>query len=183
MTMQPFAPRLIPAEFLTTHHYIFGQCKVPQSGLMGMLSDPTSSYLEMNDASIALIYKPDKVINYAPVLWNVKSQLVAVCLNKRDYIGLQGIMRGGYTRLIPYPVQITTPTYDITGILEWSGRFEFSALMHEGTNAFFILYDASLSAPLVPALHIESPATLVNRVFLETLIVLKKAPHEGEAGA
>lgn len=171
----PLTPRYVPAEILTTHHYIFGQLKVPQSGLMGMLSDTTSSYLEVDDANMAMIHKPDKVINYAPVLWMVKLQVSAVCLNKYDYAGLQGIMRGGFSRLLPYPVQITTPTYDITGTLEWSGRFEFPALMTEGTNAFFLITETVITAPLFPALRVETPVALINRGFLETLIVVKKS--------
>jgi hypothetical protein len=173
--VQPYTSRYVPADVLTIHHYIFGQLKVHQSGLMGMLSDTTSSYVEVDDASMAMIHKSDKVINYTPVLWMVKSQVVVVCLNKRDYVGLQGILRGGYGRLQPYPVQITTSSYDISGTLEWSGRFEFSALITEGTNPFFLLTDTVVTAPLFPALHIEAPVALVNRNFLETFMLVKKS--------
>lgn len=174
----PLAPRYVPAEILTTHHYIFGQLKVPQSGLMGMLSDTTSSFLEVDDASMAMIHKPDKVINYIPVLWMVKQQVAAVFLSKYEYAGLQGIMRGGFSRLLPYPVLITTSTYDISGTLEWSGRFEFPALMSEGTNAFFLLTESVATSPLFPALHIEAPVALINRNFLETLQIEKKSSDE-----
>jgi hypothetical protein len=173
--VQPYTSRYVPADILTIHHYIFGQLKVHQSGLMGMLSDTTSSYVEVDDASMAMIHKSDKVINYTPMLWMVKSQVVVVCLNKRDYVGLQGILRGGYGRLQPYPVQVTTSSYDISGTLEWSGRFEFSSLISEGTNPFFMLTDTVVTAPLFPALHIESPVALVNRNFLETFMLVKKS--------
>jgi len=142
---------------------------------MGMLSDTTSSHLEIDDASVAMILKPDKVINYTPVMWMVKARVVAVCLGKYEYAGLQGIMRGGFGRLLPYPVQITTATYDISGTLEWSGRFEFPALMTEGTNAFFVLTESVVTAPFFPALRVETPVALVNRNYLETLVVLKKS--------
>lgn len=171
---QPLPNRVIPAELLTTHHYIFGQLKVIQSGLMGMLSDVNSSYLEMTEASLALIYKPDKVVNYASQLYLVRSRVVAVALDKRDYLGLQGVMRGGYQRLYPYAVQITTPTYDITGTLDWYGRMEFMAVMSEGTNDFLLINDASLTAPLFPALRITAPVILVNRTYLESMVVQQK---------
>jgi hypothetical protein len=174
--VSPVANRLIPAEILTSSHYLFGQIKVIQSGLMGMLTDTTSSFLEINDASISPIQKPSSVTNYATQLYLVRSQLVAVCLNKRDYMGLQGVMKGGFQRLLPYSVQISTPTYDISGTLEWSGRFEFSALLTEGTSNYLIIYDATLTAPLFPELKIESPVILMNRCFLETLIITKKPP-------
>lgn len=174
--VSPIANRLIPAEILTSSHYIFGQIKVIQSGLVGMLTDTTNSFLEVNEASIAPIYKPSSVMNYASQLYMVRSEISAVCLNKRDYMGLQGVMKSGYQRLIPYPVQISTRTYDLTGTIEWSGRFEFSALISEGTSSFFMVYDGMITAPLYPELRIEAPVIILNRNYLESLIVTKKVP-------
>jgi len=174
--VSPSTNRLVPAELLTSSHTIFGQIKVIQSGLLGMLTDVTTSHLEINDASIAPIHKPSSVMNYTPQLYLVRSEVVAVCLGKRDYMGLQGVMKAGYQRLFPYAVQISTRMCDITGTIEWSGRFEFSALIAEGTSNFFIVNDATLTAPLYPELKIESPVTIINRCFLESLILSKKTP-------
>ena len=170
----PLTNRFIPVECLTTHHYIFGQLRVIQSGLMGMMSDVNSSTLEMTEASLAQIYKPDKVVSYTPLLYMVRSRVVVVSLGKRDYLGVQGMMRSGYQRLYPYQVQITTPFYEVAGILEWTGRLEFSAVMAEGTNDFLMINNASLSSPLFPALHLEAPVMLLNRCYLETLLLLPK---------
>ena len=174
--VSPNPNRLIPAEILTSSHYIFGQIKVIQSGLVGMLTDTTNSFLEVDEASIAPIYKPSSVMNYATQLYMVRSEIAAVCLGKREYMGLQGVMKSGYQRLIPYPVQITTRTYELTGTIEWSGRFEFSALISEGTSNFFVVNNAILTAHLYPELKIETPVVLLNRSYLETLIVTKKVP-------
>lgn len=171
--VSPIPNRLIPAEILTSSHYIFGQIKVIQSGLVGMLTDTTTSYIEVNDASIAPVHKPASVVNYTTQLYLVRSEIAAVSLRKRDYMGLQGVLKSGYQRLIPYQVQISTRNYYLTATLEWSGRFEFSALITEGTSHFIILYDVSLTAPLYPDLKIEAPVMLLNRAFLETLIVNK----------
>jgi hypothetical protein len=145
----PLTNRFIPVECLTTHHYIFGQLRVIQSGLMGMMSDVNSSTLEMTEASLAQIYKPDKVVSYTPLLYMVRSRVVVVSLGKRDYLGVQGMMRSGYQRLYPYQVQITT-------------------------NDFLMINNASLSSPLFPALHLEAPVMLLNRCYLETLLLLPK---------
>ena len=171
--VSPIPNRLIPAEILTSSHYIFGQIKVIQSGLVGMLTDTTTSYIEVNDASIAPVHKPASVVNYTTQLYMVRSEIAAVSLRKRDYMGLQGVLKSGYQRQIPYQVQISTRNYDLTATIEWSGRFEFSALITEGTSHFIILYDVSLTAPLYPDLKIEAPVMLLNRAFLETLIVNK----------
>jgi hypothetical protein len=165
--------RLIPAEVLTSSHYIFGQIKVIQSGLVGMLTDTTTSFIEINEASIAPIHKHSNVMNYAAQMYLVRAEIAAVSLLKREYMGLQGVMKSGYQRLIPYPVQISTRTYEIAGTIEWSGRFEFSALISEGTSHFIVVYDATLTAPLYPDIKIEAPVMLLNRSFLETLVVMK----------
>jgi hypothetical protein len=141
-----------------------------------MLTDTTTSFIEVNEASIAPIHKPSSVVNYAPQLYMVRSEIAAVSLRKRDYMGLQGVMKSGYQRLIPYPVQISTRMYDISGTIEWSGRFEFSALITEGTSYFIIVYDATLTAPRYSEIKIESPVMVLNRSFLEMLIVNKKSP-------
>ena len=172
--VSPITNRLIPAEILTSSHYLFGQVKVIQSGLMGMLTDTTSSFLEVNEASISPIQKPSNVTNYATQLFLVRSRLVAVCLNKREYMGTQGVMKASFQRSLPYSVQISTSIYDISGTFEWSGRFEFSALLTEGTSSYLIIYDALLTAPLFPELKIESPVILLNRNFIETFIITKK---------
>jgi hypothetical protein len=176
--VKPLITRNIPVDLLTTNHYIFGQIKVANTGLIGTLSDPNTSHLEILDASISRIVKPDKVVNYAPILWVVKQHLVAACLNKKEYVGSPTLLRGGYSHLTQYPMQLATPNFEVQGTLEWSGRFEFSVIMGDGTSPFLVLYDAELSAPLFPALQIKSPVILLNRNFVNLLSSVKKTGQE-----
>ncbi len=171
--VQPLISRNISAEFLTHNHYIFGQVKVTNTGLLGYLADPHYSHVEINDASTARILKPDKVTNYAETLFLVKKQIFAICVAKREYVGTAG--RAGYNRLFQYPVVVTTPVYEIQGTLEWSGRFEFSVIMSDGSNPFLSLYDAKINAFLFPALSIESPVILLNRNYVDSLSTAKAA--------
>lgn len=169
--VQPLAARYIPADFLMTNHYIFGQLRVTHTGIIGMLTDQTTSSVEINDASIARIHKPDKVINYASTMWLVKKQIFAVCLNKREFVTSQ--LRPQFTRHYPYNVQVITPVFEINGILEWPGRFKFSSLLSEG-SPFFMLQNAQVDATLFPALHIESPFVMVNRDLVDSMLIIKK---------
>lgn len=175
---QPLITRSIPVEFLTVNHYILGQLTVANTGLMGVLADIHTSHVEVHDASIARIVKPDKVVNYSSYLWLVKKQILAISLGKREFVGSTTLMRGGYTRLVPYPVQLTSPVYEVSGTLEWAGRFEFPAIMTDGPNPFLALYDAVLTASLFPAINIQSPAILFNRTYVDTLIALKKTSKD-----
>jgi len=169
--VQPLISRNISAEFLTFNHYIFGQVKVSNTGLMGALADAHISHIEINDASIARILKPDKVTNYVETHFLVKKQIFAICIAKREYIGSSS--RSSYNRVFQYPVLITTPVYEIQGTLEWTGRFEFPVIMSDGSNPFLTLYDAKINAVLFPALAIESPIILVNRNCVDSLSTVK----------
>lgn len=58
-------------------------------------------------------------------------------------------------------LRITTPVYELQGTLEWAGRFEFSTIMVEGSRDFVPIYNATLTAILIPALKAESQVDLL----------------------
>jgi hypothetical protein len=176
--VQGATTRFIPADFLTSSHYVFGQVKATNRGLYSILGDTNTSFMEVYDASLARVQTTDSIINYTPMMWVVKNQIVAVCLNKREYIGPITLARGGYTQIYEYPIQITTTVYELHGIVEWPGRFEFSALMAEGTNTFIVMRNAILVSTLFPKLRIERPAMLFNRRYLDTLIMVRKTSSD-----
>lgn len=166
--------RQIPVEFLTLSHYILGQVKVTNTAMMGVLSDRTTAFMEVSEANLSRVQTPDKVVNYTPTMWVAKSRVVAVCLNRKDYVGPAAIQRGGYQSIFQYSITITTTVYELKGTLEWPGRFDFAALMAEGTSDFIIIHDGLLVSTLFPALRIERQAMLFHRSFLDTLVVSRK---------
>lgn len=173
-TSQSTFTRLIPVEFLTLSHYILGQVKVTNTAMMGVLSDRTTSFMEVSEANLARVQTPDKIINYSPTMWVAKARVVAVCLNKKDYVGPATIQRGGYQNIFRYGITFTTTVYELQGLLEWPGRFDFTALMAEGTSDFIIVYNAVLVSTLFPTLRIERPAMLFHRSFLDSMVVSRK---------
>jgi hypothetical protein len=84
-------------------------------------------------------------------------------------MGPQALARGGYRNLVEYSIRITTQVYELEGTLEWGGRFNFTAIMMEGVRDFVPLYNATLTAILIPQLRIESPAILFNRTQVDML--------------
>ena len=173
-TSQSAFTRLIPVEFLTLSHHILGQVKVTNTAMMGVLADRTTAFMEVSEANLARVQTPDVIINYSPTMWVAKSRVVAVCLNRKDYVGPAAIQRGGYQSIFRYAITITTTVYELQGVLEWPGRFDFAALMAEGTSNFIIIYNGVLVSTLFPSLSIERPAMLFHRNFLDTMVVSRK---------
>jgi hypothetical protein len=74
--------------------------------------------------------------------------------------------------MVKYAIRVTTQVYELEGTLEWSGRFDFATIMVEGIRDFVPLYDATLTAIMIPQLRIESPAILFNRGQVDLLALL-----------
>lgn len=169
MLEQNVTHRLIAADFLTPSYRVVGRIMVPNSGVTGLMNDTTNSFMEILEAKLARLHMPTKLVGEYNMIDLVKPNVFAVCLTRREDVGPQGLARGGYKKLIQYPVRVTTPVYELEGTLEWTGRFDFATIMVEGIRDFVPLYDAKLTSILIPQLRIESPAILFNRRHVDLL--------------
>jgi hypothetical protein len=162
--------RVLPADFYTSSYRIVGKVMIPSTGILGLINDPTNSYLEIQDARLARVHMPSKLAGHYEVIRLVKTQIFVVALARREDLGIQSTQpRGGYERLSEFPVRITSAVYELEGTLERGGRFDFSAVMMEGNRDFVPIYNATLSAILIPTLRAASPAALFNRRQVDLL--------------
>ncbi len=161
--------RVLAADFLTLSYRVVGKMTVPNTGVVGMLNDPTTSFMEVQDAKLARIHMPTKLVGEYKIIDLVKSNVFAVCLTRREDVGPHALARGGYKNLNEYSIRVTTQVYELEGKLEWAGRFDFATIMVEGVRDFVPLYDTILTAILIPRFRIESPAILFNRRQVDLL--------------
>ena len=161
--------RVVSADFFTPSYRIVGKLMVPNTGIMGLVNDASTSFMEVLDARMARAHMPSKLVDHYEVIRIVKSQIFAISMVRREDLGPQALARGGYVRITEFPLRITTPVYELDGTLEWAGRFDFSAIMMEGTRDFIPMYNTIITAILLPALRVESPAVLFNRKQVDIL--------------
>lgn len=170
MDTSPRTHRFLPVDILTTSYRVVGKVMVTTNGVMGLMNDPTHSYMEVHDARLARIHMPTKLVDHFELIRMFKRQVFAVALARREDLGPQMVVRGGYGAVTEHAVRLTTQVYEMDGKLEIAGsRFDFSALMSEGTRDFIPLYDANLTAILIPNLRVESPGMLFNRTQVDLL--------------
>ena len=117
-------------------------------------------------------------MDHFEVIRLVKSQILAVCAARREDLGPTGIQRGGYSNISALPVRIATPVYEIEGKIEVAGRFDFTKLIADKTRNFIPVYEAVLTAILIPNLKAESPGVLINREKVEILALLGQRAKE-----
>jgi hypothetical protein len=166
--------RFVPVDILTLSYRIVGKMMVSNTGLIGLLNNPNTSFMEIHDARLARIHMPTKLADHFEVVRLTKRHLLLVSLNRREDIGPQSLARGGYSTTKQYEVLVTMQNYELEGYLEWQGRFDFRVMMAEGTRDFIPLYNAKAKGVLIPALKIQSSVMLFNRNQVDLLGLLKQ---------
>ena len=178
MDTTPRTYRFMPADIYTSGYRVVGKVMISTNGIMGVLNDITKSHVELHDARMARIHMPTKLVDHFEVVRLVKSQIFAMCAARREDLGPSQLQRGGYSSVTAMPVRLTTQVYEIEGKIEVAGRFEFSTMIADKARNFIPVYEASLSAILIPNLKAESPAILINREKLDILALLGQRSKE-----
>ena len=170
--------RFLPADVYTAGYRVVGKIMVSTNGIMGVLNDITKSHLEIQDARLARIHMPTKLVDHFEVIRLVKAHIFAICTARREDLGPHAVVRGGYSNITNLPARLATSVYEIEGKLEVTGRFDFVTLISDKTRNFVPLFDATLIAILIPNLKVESPGILFNREKIDMLALLNQRSKE-----
>ena len=170
----PRTYRFLPADILTSGYRVVGKIMVTSHGAMGMLNDSTHSAMEINDARMARLHMPTKLVDHFELVRMMKRRIHAICMARREDLGPQALVRGGYTNVVEYPVRITTSMFEVEGTMELPGRFDFTSIMTDGTRNFLPIFNATLTAILIPNLRVESAGILVNRDLVDIMALLNQ---------
>jgi len=174
MDTSPRTYRFLPADILTSGYRLVGKIMITSNGAMGMLNDVTHSAMEVHDARLARLHMPTKLVDHFELVRLMKQHIYAVCMSRREDLGPHALVRGGYTNVMEYPVRVTTQMFEIEGILEFPGRFDFTALIAEGSREFIPIFNATLTAILIPNLRVESAGMLINRRQIDLMALLNQ---------
>ena len=113
MDTSPRTHRFLPADILTSSYRVVGKVAVSTNGVMGLMNDPTHTYMEVLDARLARIHMPTKLVDHFEVIRMFKRQVFAIALARRKDLGPQAVVRGGFTNVTEYPIRVTTQVYEI----------------------------------------------------------------------
>lgn len=170
--------RFLPADVYTAGYRVVGKIMVSTNGIMGILNDTTKSHLELHDARMARIHMPTKLVDHFELVRLVKAQINIVCTTRREDLGPTGIVRGGYSNVTEMPARIATQVFEIEGKIQVAGRFDFVTMLADKTRNFIPMFDATLTAILLPNLKVESPGLLFNREKIDMLAFLNQRAKE-----
>ncbi|MEE9599596.1 MAG: hypothetical protein V3V66_03965, partial [Anaerolineales bacterium] len=87
MAQGALTKRIIPVHILTASYRIAGTVKVSNTGLFGLLTDSTSSFMSIMDASLGRIHDPDFLVQKLEDIRLVKDQIHSASVKRRQDIG------------------------------------------------------------------------------------------------
>ena len=162
-------------DVLTRSHRISCRLNVGANGLMGLLNDANTSLVELEDAYYSRLQQPAKIVSHLPMAHMIKANVALLVVTRREDLGPQGLTRGGFTRLLPVPVLITTPNYEIQGSVEVVSKFDASELLVAGTAQFINVYGANAMPASSPETVFSGAVILVNRAEIELIAPVVRA--------
>lgn len=164
--------RFIAADIFTSGYRVVGKIAVSSHGAMGMMNDPTHSAVDVSDARMARLLMPTKLVDHFEIVRMMKKQVHAISLSRREDLGPHATVRGGYMNVVEYQIRITTQMFEVEGMMELPGRFDFTSLINDGSREFLPVFNATLTAILIPNLRVEGAGVLVNRRMVDIMALL-----------
>lgn len=174
LDISPRTSRFIATDIFTSGYRAVGKITATSQGIMGMINDPTHSSLDLLDARMARLLMPTKLVDHFEIVRMMKKQIHALCVSRREDLGPHAIVRGGYLSVVEHSMRITTHMFEVEGIMELPGRFDFPTLMGDGSRDFLPVFNATLTAILFPTLKIEAAGLLVNRRMIDIMALLNQ---------
>jgi hypothetical protein len=168
------AYRPVSVELYTPSHRILGKITPGAAGLFSFLNIPTTSYIEIEGAHLNRLHQPSRLVARYPSVWIAKHQVVAILLSNRAEMGPTGMARGGYSTSAPHWVHVLLGGYELRGMIETPGKFDFAGMMFQSDRIFVPIYIAKLFAILFPDVEAESQAMLFNRTMVDGMALLPK---------
>jgi hypothetical protein len=176
----------VSCALFTQNYRVNGMISVTASGLVGVVNDPTDSYIELEDATLVRLHRPQEIVAQFTVWSMVKARIIALLCEKTGDLGRITVARAGFTRQISYRIWASLLGFEMFGVLESPGKFDFSSQMFQGTRQFTPLFNATLIPVFFPQLVTRAPAILFNRQMVEGIGVISEVeeptPEERKPG-
>ena len=170
---------LVPIEVFTATYRVVGQVRIRSTGLWALIHDRTTDYLEIYNAQLASLVRPQTILATYQVLSIAKVGIHALVAQKPAHLGPSVIPRD-YQGKRAYTVWGVTQVFEMQGTFYWRGPFSSAAVLSDHKDAFLPLFDAYLRTAVLPTLKLKAPALLANRNKIDLFAPLSARARASE---
>jgi hypothetical protein len=165
---------VVNADFFTEVHRISCQVEVGSTGLIGMMNDVHSSLINVRSAYVSRLSQPAKIIANFEETSLVKGNLSLGIVNRREDLGPQTYVRGGYSKVLSAATMFTCTAFEVRATVEFPARFDPDAILVGGTGKFTVAFNATVHSTLHPETPFTAPAIVINRTLVTSIGALAK---------
>ena len=137
-------------DLFTGDYRVSGRIAVGTSGLYGLLGNPNSDYLQLEDVYVSRISEPGVIVTSYPTCAFSKSNVSFIVLqDRRDGMPSKSQL-GRYNRGRPAHAFMTVPGFEIQGEVFVEGKLSPTAMLAQSVRRYQFVYGAKASSALSP---------------------------------
>jgi len=162
------------ADFFTHSYRISGRVNVRHRKLADQLNDPTSSFLQIENAYISNIEHPADIATSHTDSVLAKYNVTAVIIPQQE----DGLARersyGSYFGTYTRRVFLTLPGFQVAGSLRLSGKLDLRTVLTTGTDNFIVVVDGEMKSSIRTDVTFSGGAILVNKKHIGAFCIVEE---------
>jgi hypothetical protein len=174
MSERPVPKIVVNVDFFSDIHRISCQVEVGSTGLIGMMNDVNSSLVTVRNAYVSRLQQPAKIIANFEEAHLAKAALALGMVNRREDLGPQAYIRGGYSKVLSAPAMFAMTAFEVRATVEFPARFDPDAILVGGSGKYTVAFNATIHAMLYPDTPFTAPAILLNRTLVTSIGAVAK---------
>jgi len=171
--MTQLGARRLTADIFSDSHRISTQMSLRGRILSDMLNDANTSYLELDIAYVSRIDHPGEILADYSLSIVRKDRLTFIVVATMGDMALKQnpAMKMGQRM---WPVYITVPGFEISGIIEAPNNIDLRTLMATGVERFIPVFDGKAALSMNQSLQFSGELILINKTAVEVLCLGNK---------
>jgi hypothetical protein len=167
--------KMLQVDFFTHAHRLSTQVNVYVRPLSDQLNDPRVSWIELDSAYISRIEKPGEIIaDYALSTLRKDRILFAMIAGSTEGAVKKIVQVSGFYTKRLHQVLVATPSFEITGDIELTGKIDLHTLLVTTVERFMPIQNATATVSLFPQTRFSAELMLVNKDEFDAFCVDEK---------
>lgn len=157
--------QLIHTDMFTDAYRVTGRVLVGAGGIHAELANPSSSFLELQDAYVSRIHQPGEIVAHYKVAAFSKDNINFIVLQDRREGIPVGTQHGRsiYTRGRVLNAFLTVPSFEISGEIMHDGKVAPREILVKSVGRYQLIFSAKASASLYPKISYSGDLVLVQK--------------------
>ena len=163
--------RNIDLDIFTDAYRVSGRLTIGTAGVYTKLDNPSSNFLELNDAYVSRVHKPGEIIaSYGAAAFRKDNINFVVLQHRRDGFATSTSRVGSvFTRGRLHEVLLTVPSFEVEGEVYLDSHVSPGALMTQTHGKYLMIFGGRAAASTKPEIAYSGDLIMVQKTQIGIL--------------